>query len=406
MPEITSCPECEKKLRVPDDLIGKKVRCPGCGSMFTAKVAGPARDEEEEEEERPRRPKLSGREGVREGRGARGRDRDEEDEEAAPRRRSRRDEEDDEDDRPRSRRGDYEDEDSRRRRRRAPRDEYEDEEGDYEDRPRGRDVMAWRGVRAGLNLVVIAGWLHIATVGVGILGAGLLMLLGVGLFSSAARQGPGAGPPSGAVAFGGGIIIFFCIVGLLGLAELIVRLIGWGMCMQVPSGRGSPARGLCIAAFCCACGAVLLGVTSGFISGASSGIAGNPMAFMGASNAVGWIGNVLALAAFILWIFFLRAVCLELRNSAVAGKVLTFFIAELVFAVLSTLLVVVMLVVIGAAMFGAVQRGGGLGAVGGGLIAFMIMIGLIVLVYVALYVWYVLIVQDVRGVVERHLARR
>jgi hypothetical protein len=36
MPVITSCPDCGRKLRVPDDLLGRKVRCPGCKIPFTA----------------------------------------------------------------------------------------------------------------------------------------------------------------------------------------------------------------------------------------------------------------------------------------------------------------------------------------------------------------------------------
>jgi predicted Zn finger-like uncharacterized protein len=36
MPINTDCPSCNRKLRVPDDLLGKKVKCPTCGTTFTA----------------------------------------------------------------------------------------------------------------------------------------------------------------------------------------------------------------------------------------------------------------------------------------------------------------------------------------------------------------------------------
>jgi len=79
MPEITSCPDCSKKLRVPDDLIGKKVRCPGCSKMFTAQVADEEVETElaEVEEEEPVR-RGSSRNGITDRRGgsARGRRRD------------------------------------------------------------------------------------------------------------------------------------------------------------------------------------------------------------------------------------------------------------------------------------------------------------------------------------------
>jgi hypothetical protein len=35
MPVVTSCPDCARKLRVPDELLGKKARCPGCKGIFT-----------------------------------------------------------------------------------------------------------------------------------------------------------------------------------------------------------------------------------------------------------------------------------------------------------------------------------------------------------------------------------
>ncbi len=38
MPEITQCPQCQRKLNVPDAQIGQTVRCPLCGEEFTAAV--------------------------------------------------------------------------------------------------------------------------------------------------------------------------------------------------------------------------------------------------------------------------------------------------------------------------------------------------------------------------------
>src|SRR5262245_46758655 len=40
MPEIVNCPQCERKLKVPDTLLGKSVKCPTCGVTFTAEAAG------------------------------------------------------------------------------------------------------------------------------------------------------------------------------------------------------------------------------------------------------------------------------------------------------------------------------------------------------------------------------
>src|SRR5437588_12933908 len=36
MPLVVECPSCGKKLKVPDNLIGKQVRCADCAGTFTA----------------------------------------------------------------------------------------------------------------------------------------------------------------------------------------------------------------------------------------------------------------------------------------------------------------------------------------------------------------------------------
>jgi predicted Zn finger-like uncharacterized protein len=47
MPINTDCPSCNRKLRVPDELLGKKVKCPTCGTVFQAdESSAPAGPEE------------------------------------------------------------------------------------------------------------------------------------------------------------------------------------------------------------------------------------------------------------------------------------------------------------------------------------------------------------------------
>src|SRR5262245_12036961 len=36
MPITISCPSCRKPLRLPENMLGKQVRCPGCQDVFTA----------------------------------------------------------------------------------------------------------------------------------------------------------------------------------------------------------------------------------------------------------------------------------------------------------------------------------------------------------------------------------
>jgi predicted Zn finger-like uncharacterized protein len=42
MPETTNCPQCQRRLRVPDELIGQQVKCPSCENVFTALSGGDA----------------------------------------------------------------------------------------------------------------------------------------------------------------------------------------------------------------------------------------------------------------------------------------------------------------------------------------------------------------------------
>lgn len=42
MPVYVQCPQCERKLGVPDNLLGKRVKCPSCQTVFTAEAPGEA----------------------------------------------------------------------------------------------------------------------------------------------------------------------------------------------------------------------------------------------------------------------------------------------------------------------------------------------------------------------------
>ncbi len=59
MPEVVNCPKCERKLRVPEELLGKKVKCPTCSETFTATAAagGGEAPPAPVEEPAPRRPR-------------------------------------------------------------------------------------------------------------------------------------------------------------------------------------------------------------------------------------------------------------------------------------------------------------------------------------------------------------
>ena len=106
-----ACPSCKRQLRIADSAAGKKVKCPACGTSFTALdqveelvEPGPPPPKPKPkadvvdivEEPRPRRPRDDD-----EDRPRRSRERDDEDDDDRPRRSRDRDYEDDDYDRPR-----------------------------------------------------------------------------------------------------------------------------------------------------------------------------------------------------------------------------------------------------------------------------------------------------------------
>lgn len=60
---VATCPSCKKQLKVRDELVGKKLRCPGCGSTFEAGAGGggkqPTRYDASKKVAKPDGPKLS-----------------------------------------------------------------------------------------------------------------------------------------------------------------------------------------------------------------------------------------------------------------------------------------------------------------------------------------------------------
>lgn len=56
-----TCPECDKTLRAPREVLGKKIRCKECGATFSARANRNADDDrdDEDEDDRPARPKKA-----------------------------------------------------------------------------------------------------------------------------------------------------------------------------------------------------------------------------------------------------------------------------------------------------------------------------------------------------------
>src|SRR4051812_4229952 len=57
----SNCPSCGTKVRVPETLLGKSVKCPKCKAVFTAQNPDPGFEEVAEDEPRPRRARRPAR---------------------------------------------------------------------------------------------------------------------------------------------------------------------------------------------------------------------------------------------------------------------------------------------------------------------------------------------------------
>ena len=58
MPTVVDCPQCRRKLRVPDQLLGKTVKCPACQTVFTAAAQLPPRKDQPAPKEQPPGPQV------------------------------------------------------------------------------------------------------------------------------------------------------------------------------------------------------------------------------------------------------------------------------------------------------------------------------------------------------------
>jgi hypothetical protein len=404
---------------VPDELIGKKVKCPGCTTMFIAeaddqdeappppKKAPPKppakapperarpdavtssprakrRDEDEEEEEAPR---------------PRAKRRDDDEEEERPSRRKeavqeerprakRRDEDEEEEERPRRGRRDEEDDEEEERRPRRGRDRDDDDDDD--DRPsRGRrdeadedeQVRGWQKVRTGMNFVAIAWWLYMSIFGIYMLAGGILLLMGGGMIASLI----GGTPPANAASGLGGMMVLGCgliiLVSLLGLTAFVLLMTGTGFCMATPKLRGQSMKGMAMTAFY-----LYIGFIGAYLFGVIVQQISLNMLIVGAL--IQMVGYLAFFVGHILWMVYMRQVCLYFRDSSLASSVMTNLIVQIVGPIVGALIVFLLALIVGFSGSGA------------GIIVVFIFYGLLVLGMLGVYVWYIMLVQKVRDLVE------
>lgn len=385
-----SCPACQRPLRVPESLLGKAVKCPGCSHRFTAtepnedEAPPPRASSSVRTSRRPTAPPL-------------------EDEEAAPRRSERisqqpqaRRKRDDEDDRPARRRDD-------------------DDDYDYEEQSSstGSRKAAWNKVRMGINLVMIGIWVWLG----GSILAALGVLLGFLTLGSALITSASSNQAAwGSMGFAGILLIlsaglyYVCVLG-----EFVLRLVGYGMCMAAPPLRDSGLRPLAITAFVLSavqvlfwCASLFAGGMNGFAATAFNRSRGMNAGYDAVGTGVSGLSALCATGSFVVFLFFLRSVCNNIRARELASKPVSVLIAFVLFWVLTVILFVLVICGGGAAVASTMQ-GQSANRVASNFGTWFIMLVVLAclagLIYMGLQVWYIFTLQKIRDAVASHRRR-
>jgi predicted Zn finger-like uncharacterized protein len=380
MPQVISCPECERSLRVPDDLLGKMVRCPSCKATFTAE-SGP-------DKEPQARPLKKPREG------------DEDEEEPADDRTStgrgrRTEEEEDVEERPkRRRRAAAEDEDE---------DQGEDDEMEELAHRRGRRSPRgsrgdWLRVKQGLGFVLAATYVIIGSILVVICGSFV-----AGAAAGAAAAGKQAGGAPNVAALGAGFLVVMGLYLLGLLAAIVLHVVGLIYCLAAPEYRsGRVLAKVALGLFAGYLAATVVGMVLAFVEVGLVGV--NPAGMFqttGLRLGLSIAGNLASLGHAGVLIFFFRSLALALREEGLARNAVYFFvyyIAFFVFAVVGTLVLVLTL----AKEMGDVLRGppagGGFGASMGVVIAVSC---ILFILGMGMVIWYIITLVMTRGAITR-----
>jgi hypothetical protein len=135
---------------------------------------------------------------------------------------------------------------------------------------------------------------------------------------------------------------------------------------------------------------------------------------MGVNPVLSVLSGLTSLAGFIVWIFFLRSVCVAVKNNDLARTLVVFLISSVVYVVVSIALWCILALIVGASLVtlgGGVVSGrtspGSAQAAGNVSLAMLTIFGcVIVLVGLGMYIWYLVLVHQVRAVVDRAARRR
>jgi hypothetical protein len=385
MPFVTSCPDCARKLRVPDELLGKKVRCPGCKVVFTAvadsdkpeeappppRRPAPPRDERIEQDPRPRRAPPP----------------PPQDEDDSARIRQRDDEQDfqeDEDELPRGRRM-----------------REDDEYG--EEAPRSSGSRAgWRSVRIGVTFLLIGVSLYAISVIVNLIGS---------LATASVR--PGFGPPpvgvpvAAPVATSGLSVVCSILQMLLQLGWVGTKVVAYFFFLNVPVRSG--ARRLAVTLLSLI-SVELLGILAAcglaFSLGMGMAMVGSPQLVLSAGIGLVIVGVIVLLsflAETVVSLLFFKSISLALKARGLATSWNYQLILFGVIAAMSLLFAGIMAVMVGSVVSSArtgAPASATVNAIGGASIAMGCLGCVDGLMGLGWIIWYVVSLVQLNGVLK------
>jgi hypothetical protein len=241
-----------------------------------------------------------------------------------------------------------------------------------------------------------------------------LLLMGSTLLTMITNAGVGRQPTTGQVhTVGAGVVVLgitAVIFGLCSLAELILRVIGYGMCMAAPSTRGSSHKPLAVTAFSLAAAEAafrLFGCAWGAVGGASVGAGGLGLVPVG-GNIMSGLAGLLGLAAFIVFLFFGRSVAGRVKDRGLGSSLLTVLIVFAVYHVLEWVASFALAFGLFASIFSAASSrtaSGVAATIGTFGVIVMILGGIMFITYLGMEVWYIFVLQRLRDGVQRRLAK-
>jgi hypothetical protein len=321
MPIVIICsnPGCGRKLRIQDQFLGTRMRCPHCRTAFDAPAEAPAPEEEEpppvarrrsardeDEADKPRRRPAAEEPEVQE-------------EEAPPPRRAKR----------RPARDEAETDEPRRR----PAAEEEEEE-QVEKRPRKRRrnkrkrradsaisneylEAGWRKVALGMFLCILSMWLWISEFIILIVGVVAVVGLGAALFGS------GNGGLGTLAGLGAGLLLIFVLVNVAQFVGNVLNIVGQCYCGACPSEEGS-LHTTAVLTFSLSASAALVSLAGQAFVLFTSGWEAGLWALLPSSGGGGWFGTIagiLNLIAEICWFKLLRGLALEAHEEGIYNQI-------------------------------------------------------------------------------------